>query len=158
LFGDYTRLKDNRWFWKAGGTLEKNDELGLKLRTLASGSVGRYLVQTSTVRWEINGGVAGNAEEDVNGTSIVSAEGLLSSSFDIFILSVPITRLTASVNLFPSITEKGRFRSNSNLTLRKELVPDVFWDLQFYTTQDNKVAEGAEERDYGVISSIGATF
>lgn len=158
LFGDYTRLKDNRWFWKAGGTLEKNDGLGLKLRTLASGSVGRYLVQTSTVRWEINGGVAGNAEEDVNGTSIVSAEGLLSSSFDIFILSVPITRLTASVNLFPSITEKGRFRSNSNLTLRKELVPDVFWDLQFYTTQDNKVAEGTEERDYGVISSIGATF
>jgi hypothetical protein len=158
LFGDYTRLKDDRWFWKASGTLERNDELGLKLRTLASGSVGRYFVQTSTVRWEINGGIAVNAEEDVNDTRVVSAEGLASTSFDIFILQVPITRLTAAVNLFPSITEKGRFRSNANLTLRHELVQDVFWDLQYYDTYDNRPADGAQKRDYGIISSIGATF
>lgn len=158
LFGDYTRFKDNRWFWKASGTLERNDELGLKLRTLASGSVGRYLVQTSTVRWEINGGVAANAEEDVNNTQIVSAEGLASSSFDVFILSVPITRLTAAVNLFPSITEEGRFRSNANLTLRHEFVPDLFLDLQVYNTYDSRPAEGSQKRDYGIITSIGATF
>lgn len=158
LFGDYTRLKDNRWFWKASGTLERNDELGLKLRTLASGSIGRYLVQTSTVRWEINAGIAANAEKDVNDTEVVSAEGLASSSFDVFILRVPVTRLTAAVNLFPSITEEGRFRSNANLTLRHELVPDVFWDLQYYDTYDNRPAEGAQERDYGIITSIGATF
>lgn len=158
LFGDYTRLKDNRWFWKASGTLERNDELGLKLRTLASGSVGRYLVQTSTVRWEINGGIAANAEEDVNNIEVVSAEGLASSSFDVFILSVPITRLTAAVNLFPSITEEGRFRSNANLTLRHEFVPDLFLDLQVYNTYDSRPAEGSQKRDYGIITSIGATF
>jgi len=158
LTGDYTRLRDNRWFWKAGGALERNDELGLKLRTLASGSIGRYFIQTSTVRWEINGGVAANAEKDVNNNQVVSAEGLASSSFDVFILRIPVTRLTAAINLFPSITEKGRFRSNANLTLRHELVQDVFWDVQYYDTYDNRPAQGAQERDYGIITSIGASF
>lgn len=158
LFADYTRLRENRWFWKASASLERNDELGLKLRSLASGSVGRYLLQTSTVRWEINGGIAANAEKDFNEQQDVSAEGLASSSFDIFILSVPVTRLTAAVNLFPSITEQGRFRSNASLTLRHEIVQDVFWDLQYYDTYDNRPGENGEKRDYGIITSIGATF
>ncbi len=158
VFGEYTRLKDNRWFWKASARLERNDELGLKLRTLLSGSVGRYFVQTPTLRWEVNAGLAGNQEKNVDDTSVVSTEGLVSSSFDVFILSVPMTRLSASVNLFPGITEKGRFRSNANLTLRHELVPDVFVELQYYNTFDNRPSEGSQKRDYGIITSIGATF
>jgi hypothetical protein len=158
LFGDYTRLRANRWFWKASASLERNDELALKLRSLASGSVGRYLWQTPTVRWEINGGVAANVETDLNDEEVVSAEGLVSSSFDVFILSIPVTRLTASVNLFPSITEQGRFRSNASLSLRHEIVQDVFLELQYYDTYDNRPAENGEKRDLGVITSIGATF
>jgi len=155
---DYTRFRPNRWFWKATGGLERNDELGLKIRALGGGSIGKYFLQTSTMRWEVNAGIAVNIEERTNDERINSAEGMIRSSFDIFILSTPVTRLTAAANVFPSLTESGRVRANTSLTFRNEFVRDFFWDLQFYSSYDNRPVGGNEQRDYGLITSLGASF
>lgn len=155
---EYTRIQRNRWFWKAIGGFERNDELGLALRMLGGGSIGKYFLQTSSMRWEVNAGLAVNIEERTNNERINSAEGMIRSSFDVFIHSIPITRLTAAANVFPSLTESGRVRANTSLTLRNELVRDVFWDLQFYSSYDNRPVGGNEERDYGLITSLGASF
>jgi hypothetical protein len=37
-------------------------------------------------------------------------------------------------------------------------VRDFFWELAFYSNYDNQPAEGAEKDDYGIITSIGASF
>lgn len=158
MFLDYTRFRPNRWFWKATGGLERNDELGLRIRTLGGASVGKYFVQSSTMRWEVNAGLAINIEERTNNKRINSAEGMIRSSFDIFILSTPVTRLTAAANVFPSLTESGRVRANTSLTFRNEFVRDFFWDLQFYSSYDNRPVGGNEQRDYGLITSLGASF
>ena len=154
----YTRFLKNRWFWKASGGFERNQELGIDLRTLVGATVGRYLVQRPTVRFELNAGLAGNWENRIDDTTTTSAEGLIRSSLDIFKLSLPVTRLSAYVNIFPGITESGRMRINTNITLRNEIVRDLFWDLTFYSTYDNKPAQGAESEDYGIVTSIGASF
>jgi putative salt-induced outer membrane protein YdiY len=158
LSGDYTKFLKDRWFWKGSAALERNQELGLDLRTILSGTAGKYFVQTSTMRFEVAAGLAASLEDRTDGTKQDSLEGHISSSFDIFILNIPTTRLTANVNVFPGITESSRIRVNTNINMRNERVRDFFWDLQFYSSYDNQPATGAEREDFGIVTSLGATF
>ena len=155
--GTYTRFLRNRWFWQGSGSLERNEELGLNLRTLIGATAGRYLIQNPTLRLELNAGIAGNWEDRQDGTT-TSAEGLIRSSLEIFKHTLPITRLSANVNVFPGITESGRVRMNTDITLRNEIVRSVFWDLTFFSNFDNRPPEGASKEDYGIVTSIGASF
>jgi putative salt-induced outer membrane protein YdiY len=154
---DYTRFLRNRYFWKSANSFERNEELGLDLRAIIGATAGRYLIRTPTLRFELNAGFAGNWEERQDGTT-ASAEGLISSSLDIFKHTLPITRLSANLNVFPGITESGRMRVNTDVTLRNEIIRSVFWDLTFYSRYDNRPPEGASEKDWGIVTSIGASF
>lgn len=158
LRSDYTRALRNRWFWKASGGLERNQELGIDLRAIVSGTTGRYFVQTSTMRIEASIGLAASSEDRIAGTTQKGVEGLIRSSFDIFQLNIPTTRLTANINFFPGITESGRIRVNTDINLRNELVRDLFWDLSFYSSYDNQPADGFNGEDYGIVTSLGASF
>jgi putative salt-induced outer membrane protein YdiY len=158
LGGDYTKYLKDRWFWKASAGLERNQELGLNLRTILSGTAGKYFVQTSTMRLEVDVGLAASFEDRTDGTKQDSLEGHINSSFDIFILNIPTTRLTANISVFPGITESSRLRVNSHINLRNEIFRDFFWDLSFYSSYDNQPAEGAEREDFGIITSLGASF
>ena len=103
-------------------------------------------------------GHGASSENRTDNTTQQSLEGLIRSSFDLFQLNIPITRLSANVNVFPGITEKDRIRVNTDITLRNEIFRDFFWDLTFYSNYDNQPAEGAEKEDYGIITSLGASF
>ena len=157
LNGTYTRFLGDRWFWKGSAGFERNEELGLDLRLLVGGSAGKYLVRTPTLRFELNAGLAGNLEERQDGKS-QSVEGMIRSSLDIFKYSLPITRFSANVNIFPGITESGRLRANTNISMRNEIIRSVFWNLSLYHTYDNRPPEGSSEDDYGIVTSIGASF
>jgi hypothetical protein len=158
LSTDFTRFLGERWFWKASGGFERNQELGLDLRTIIGGSAGKYFIQSSTMRFEVNAGFAASIENRTDNTKQENLEGMIRSSFDLFQLNIPITRLSANIAVFPSITESGRIRINSDITLRNELWRDFFWDLSFYSSYDNQPASDAAKSDYGIITSLGATF
>jgi len=158
LTGDYTRFLGDLWFWKATAGLERNHELGIDLRSLVIGSAGKYFHQTSTTRFEVNAGLAASHENRTDDTSQNSLEAVIRSSFDLFQLNIPVTRLTANVNVFPGITESGRIRVNTDITMRNELWRDFFWDLSFYSTYDNQPVENAVKEDFGIVTSLGATF
>ena len=157
LSSTYTRFLRNRWFWKASAGFESNEELGLDLRGLVGATAGKYLVQKPTWRWELNAGLAGNWEQRQDGET-ASTEGLIRSSLDIFNYAIPITRFSAHINVFPGITDSGRLRVNTDITMRNEIVRSVFWDLTFYSTYDNRPPEGASRQDFGIGTSLGASF
>lgn len=158
LNAEYTRFLGERWFWKASGGFQRNQELGIDLRSIISGSAGKYFIQTSTMRFEVNAGIAASAEDRTDNTTQQSVEGVINSSFDLFQLNIPITRLSANISIYPGITESDRIRVNSDITLRNELMRDFFWDLSFYSSYDNQPVPGAVESDFGVVTSLGATF
>ena len=154
----YTRFRKNRWFWKGSVGFERNEELGLNLRTIVGATIGKYLYRSPTFRFEMNAGLAENWEDRTDGTRAASTEGLIRSSLDIFKHTIPRTSLSANVNVFPGITESGRLRVNTDISLRNEIVRSVFWDLSFYSTYDNRPPDGAARDDYGIVTSIGASF
>lgn len=157
--GVYRGLLENRWYWAALGSVERNDELGIDLRSLGGAGYGRYLVQTGRTLWSVTGGLAVVNEQRAgteNGETNV--EGLLNTDFEFFTYDTPKTSLTTSLTLFPSITQSGRVRSNLDLGLRRELITDLFVELSVYDSYDNDPPPEGTKNDYGIVTSLGYTF
>ena len=57
-----TRFRANRWFNEFSGGLERNDELGLELRTSVGATIGRYMVQTNFSELQLLGGLVATQE------------------------------------------------------------------------------------------------
>lgn len=156
----YQWLRPHQRFWAGLASLEHNEETGIDARFTLGGGIGKYLIQTP--RSELSGvvGIAATkewatGEED----SQDSLEGLLGGMWRIFKFNTPKVTLNATVILYPSITESGRYRSNSNLTLRREIVSDFYLDLSVYQVYDSDPPDAtADKDDYGVTTSLGYSF
>ncbi len=61
--------------------------------------------------------------------------------------------------MFPNLTDTGRWRATFDMDFRLELVRDLYWKLNFYSSYDsNPIATGASTSDYGATSSLGYKF
>jgi len=156
----YTRLLPNRWF--AGGVLrlERNDELGLDLRTSLGAGGGRYVRQTNSSTLSLTGGlqlsrenVAGDlADED-------TLEAFATLAWDWFRYDTPELDFSTNLQIIPNLTDTGRVRAELDVSMKWEMIEDLFWELSFYDSFDSEpVVQGAEENDYGVITSLGWSF
>ena len=155
----YRHLLENRWYWAALGSLERNDELGIDLRSLGGGGYGRYLVQTGRTLWSATGGLA-VVNEQRAGTegAETNVEGFLNTDYEFFTYDTPKTSINTSLTIFPSITQSGRVRGNLDLALRQELITDLFVELSVYDSYDNDPPENGTKNDYGIVTSLGYTF
>ncbi len=155
----YRRLLERRWFWAAIGGLERNDELGIDLRSLLGGGYGRFLTQTNKSLWAaVGGAVVVNEQRAGDEAAENNLEGYFSTSYEYFVYDSPKTTLNAAWELFPSITDAGRVRSNLDLSFRRELVEDLFLELSAYGSWDNRPPDVGENTDYGIVTSLGYTF
>lgn len=155
----YRGLLEKRWFWAGVGQVERNDELGINLRSLGGAGYGRYLLQTGRALWSATGGLAVvNEQRAGDEDAETNVEGFLNTEFEYFTYDSPKTSLTTSLTLFPSVTDSGRIRGNFELGLRRELVSDLFLELSFYNSYDSRPPEEGEKNDYGIVTSLGYTF
>jgi hypothetical protein len=159
LGGGFTRFLQNRWFWRHLAQLESNDELGLELRALIGTGGGRYLVQTNEYEWAALAGLALTRENFQTGDSQESIELILGTDFSWFIYDFPKTDLSSSLFFLPNLTDTGRYRAETKIRARREIVSDLFFELSFYGSYDNEAAESAaSDLDYGVNTSLGYSF
>jgi putative salt-induced outer membrane protein YdiY len=155
----YRHLLEQRWYWAALGSLERNDEQAIDLRSLAGGGYGRYLVQTGHALWSATGGMAVvNEQRAGNSDAKTDLEGILNTEFEYFTYDLPETSVVTSFTLYPSITESGRVRSELDLALRRELLDDLFLQLSLYDSYDSDPPEDGSKSDYGVVTGLSYTF
>jgi len=157
--GVYRGLLEDRWYWAGLGNLERNDELGIDLRTLAGAGYGRFLTQTGRTLWSVTGGLAVvNEQRAGEEAAETSVESFFSMDYEFFTYDTPKTTLTTSLTVFPSLTDGGRVRANLDFALRRELVKDLFIELSVYDSYDSRPPEDGTENDYGIVTSLGYTF
>ena len=156
----YNRLLENKWFLSAFTGLQRNDELGIKLRVLGGGGGGRLLVQTNRMILPVLAGFSLNRELAASdGQDSFNAEGLFGFYWNLFIHHTPKTDLSFDFSTYPSLTEKGRVRLDLETRLRREIIKDFFVDLSFYLNYDNKPPSAtASTSDYGFVTSVGYSF
>jgi Protein of unknown function, DUF481 len=155
----YRRLLPERRYWALLGSLERNDELGIDLRTIGGAGYGRFLQQTGRSLWAVTAGAVVNQEQRAGGESgETNVEALLGSDFEFYTYDTPKTTVGTSLQIYPSLTESGRVRSSLDVYLRRELITDLFVEFSLYDTYDNEPPDEGEENDYGIVTSLGYTF
>jgi hypothetical protein len=153
------RFLPDRWFWQGFGSFEGNDELGIDLRTTLGAAYGRFLRQDQKSDWAAYAGLAVTRENFSEQPTNESVEGVLGTQYWFFRYDSPEASFNATLNLFPSLTESGRLRSEGRLRARYEIVSDLFFEASFYGSYDSEPGVGAESKsDYGVTTSLGYSF
>ena len=157
---EYTRLWPKRWGTGAVVRIDRNDELGLDLRTSVGAGGGRYLIQSNAMSLLVSGGVQVSRENVSAGLSDEdSLEGFAGINWDWFRYDSPELDLSTNLLIFPNLTDTGRVRAELDMRVRWELIADLFWQVSFYNSYDSDpIVPDAEKNDYGVITSLGYSF
>jgi hypothetical protein len=146
-------------------TLERNDELGIDARLTSGAGLARYFAQDQDSEVMLFAGAVANQEWTDTGDGTLeedesqqSIEGVLGATWRIFRFGDPDVSLSSSAFLYPSLTESGRHRGNLDVSLRREIITDLFFDLSFYESYDSDPPSGGETTDYGFVTSVGYKF
>lgn len=148
----------NRYYRESTLQFERNEELGLDLRSLIAQTFGRYFVQRQGLEWRAGVGLAVSTETGVDGSRRQAVWLPLTTDLAIFRWDRPKTNVTANVTLLPSLNEGGRVRSEASLKMRHELIKDLFLQVSFDDSYDNRPAETARSNDWNIVTSLGYSF
>lgn len=154
----YLGLLRNRWFWLLNTDLESNDELGIDLRTLAGGGMGRFLFKDKRSRWAVTAGLAGSRELRATDVDKTQLEFQLATDYSFYVFAPKRTDFNATLALYPGITNTDRLRENFDTKFRWEIVSGFTWNLTCFFTWDSDPPLGASSEDTGVTTSLGYTF
>ena len=155
---NYQRFRASRWFTDWFASTEKNDEQGIDQRLSGGGGIGRYLVQNNNNQFSVLAGLVATRETFIGSDpDATNAEGKVEIKY-LHRRRDPDSDIILTTDIFPRLDDLSSYRSDSNLTLRRELVEDLFLDLSVYYRYLSDPPVGANSDDYGVITSIGYSF
>lgn len=151
------RLLSDRWYLLASANYLTNTEQQLDGRFGFRLGPGRYLALSNRLLWGVTGGVNYNVE-NFGGEAFdkESAELFFSTNLDLFDFSD--FSLNTRVDLFPSLSEQGRFRMDYLLELTYDLPWDFYVKGGFQFNYDNQAVEAGSEFDYILTTGFGWSF
>ena len=145
----------DRWHTGALLDFERNEELGVQLRSSIGWVFGRSLLQTNSRRFILEGGLTYAREEETeSGGSSDSIESLGRVSYQLFRFNDPEIDLTTGLSVIPSLSDWGRVRGNVDITLSWEIISDLSWTLSFKDSYDNDPPADAANNDYSLITGL----
>jgi len=153
-------VQQSRNFWGLVGSAESDQTLGIDSRLLGGAVVGRRLVQMPYMEVTgLTGVVVAQESITSNPDQQTSAEGLVGLEWRVYKFSDPETSLALGVALYPSLTEKDRYRGNGHFSLTHKIAGDFTLGVTGYWTADSHPPDPtAHKSDYGVTLDLGYTF
>ncbi len=156
----HTRLWNKRWFTNSNLTFDQNDELGLNLRTAIGAGGGRYVTQSNTMLLFWEGGLQVSRENLIaEDDDTDSLEATFAVNWDWFLFEDPELDWSTRLQIFPSLTERGRVRGELDTTLSWEIIGNLKWAFSLYGSWDNQPQSVAgATSDYGVNTALAYDF
>jgi len=155
----YDRFLGNRWIAEVAFGIDRNIQLGLDLRVATGLGFGRYLVQTNQKQLVTYVGIVGNREQPVEGDSKYNAEAAVGGRYSYFMYDFPKVTISASVEVFPSLSTGGRVRLEAQASAKREIISDFYLSLSIYDSYDSKdPTTGLSKNDWGPTLSVGWQF
>lgn len=155
---NYQRFRNNRWFTEWFTGWEKNDEQGIASRVSAGGAFGRYLVQTNKNQFSATIGIQGaNTEYSAHEEVTTDAEGRIEIRY-LRRSVIPESSIIFTTTIYPLLEDLSQYRSETDLSLRRELVDDLFFELSVGYSFLSDPPPGGATTDYTAATSIGYSF
>ncbi len=153
-FGLMGRKFLKNWYVEADLNYLSSTELDIKHRINPGLGAGRNILVTNKLYWAAGIGLNYNIEQYFDPTQDKeSLEAKLSTQFEMFNFS-DLSVLT-KVTGYPSLSEKGRFRLDYNLTFKYDLPWDFYIKTDFTLNYDNQPPGNASSSDYVLSSGFG---
>ncbi|MEM1189833.1 MAG: DUF481 domain-containing protein [Pseudomonadota bacterium] len=141
------------------GGHETNDELGLDYRITLGAGLGRYILDTNYQTLTVGLGIQGLEERSLMGDRQESAEAVITGHYSRWRFDSPELNLILGTDVYPSLSQSGRVRADTNATLRWEFISDFFWDISAWSSYDSSaVDDEAGEFDWGITTGLGWDF
>ncbi len=158
----HNRYDISRWLWQDraelfrsfSATYEDNDELDLDHRISVGAGLGRYFIDTHRSRLLGLAGLQVITENSSGTDESQDVELFGTADYAMWQFNTPELNLNLQFNLYPSLTDIGRVRSDTDLILKWEIVEDLFLDITAWATTDNQ-AESNRQVDYGISTGVG---
>ena len=155
---NYERFRLNRWFTDWFINWERNDELGVLSRYSGGGAFGRYLVQNNRHQLSLTAGLLATREQFTGQDPGESkGEGRIQGRY-LFRNLEPESSVSWVLSVYPLLEDPSQYRAESDLSLRRELIEDLFFDISLYGSYVSDPPTGAANSDYGVTTSLGYSF
>ena len=155
-----SRLFRNRWNTGALLKFEHNEELGIDLRSSIGYTVGKTLTRTNHNIFMLNAGLIYTQERaSVTNETKDNQEATLGFDWQVFHFDDPELDLSTQMSVIPSLSQPGRVRGNTSITLRWEIVGDLYWRLSFADNYDSDPPSAdALNNDYTLTSGLSYDF
>jgi len=159
LSASYTRIFPGRHRAFAQGTVEQNQELGYDLRSSVLGGWSYVLVRSPRNELVSGAGLALNREKPVEGESTTNVEVMTGFDWANFAYDFPNTDIRVTVFAYLGLSQWGRLRLESSVSLRRELFSDFYFGLKGYESYDSEPpTDGAQKHDWGLSFTLGYSF
>ena len=152
LSGVYTYKFGNNWTGSGLLQFERDDQQGLKGRSLLGGALGKRLYNNRRMRFDLFGGIALNSEEFIGEPRTETPEGLLGAAYRL--RASRGIEFDVSLIVFPSLETSDRVRSQFDSSLSIDLFADFDFKLTFYDRYDSQPPVGNETHDYGLTLGL----
>jgi len=153
---EHQRALSRKRYWLALLGAEQNDELGFDSRFYGGAGVGKHVYQSQHQQFSVDLGLVTLHTNSSDGSSDDSLDGLLRARWRVFDYDTPETDLSTSLTLYPGLSHTGDYRASYDISLKKEIIDDLYWDLGFFYRYESSTADqDASNSDYGITTSIG---
>lgn len=148
------RLLTQKWYLLGAASFLSNTEQALDGRINPSLSLGKFIISSNKLYLGLSLGLTYNIEKYVDPSlDKTSSESVLSTTFNMF--DFKDIDLNTKLDLYASLSEKGRFRSDYNITLKYDLPLDFYIKVGFTLNYDNQPAIDGNDFDYIFSSGFG---
>ena len=138
-----------------GGLLHDNQQ-ELDLRTTAGGGVQRTFFESNRTIFSAMGGLVYTNENYANDADRKNAEVVSGLRFSTYRFRG--SEFDLGVFIFPSLSDPGRIRIDSDFDWKWDIVKDLYWKVSFIDNYDSDPPPNGINNNLSVTSSVGWNF
>ncbi len=155
-----THFFSGKWWGGINSKFQQNSELNLDHRLQLGIGAGYDIIHTNPIRVYSMGGLLVNQEKALDSTSSSNnMEGIMSIKFIWHQYRHPKVNISSNFDAYPSLTIKERIRLEYDLSVKYEIVNDLYVNFTLYDSFDSKPTGGGPAlNDWGGMISIGYSF
>lgn len=151
------RILAKKWYLLGEVSFLSNTEQAIDGRVSTNLGGGKFLVSTNKLYLGLTLGLTYNIENYQDSSlDKTSTESFASLGFNMF--DFEDIDINTTLQLYPSLSEKGRVRSDFDLTLKYDLPWDLYIKLGFTLNYDNQPAIAGNYSDYILTTGFGWDF